>query len=156
MPLYLAYQFEPKQLTKDKLALILDDYFDFELKEIRKCPKNSTEWFDSVESELKRFRSLSSDEGEHLFKEIGSTWLQKASYFAYWYNVKNHPLLNIYFRFKEKEFYYCPQEFTGLNIWAEHSGSEGIVDLLEIKPEMDAYLRFIGIDYEDKSKITLE
>ena len=70
--------------------------------------------------------------------------------------VRNHPLLDVIFKYKRDKSLYTPVDnFSGLIIHAAHSGSEGFVELLEFKPEMDAYLHSIGIDYEDLSRTNL-
>ncbi len=154
MPQYLAYQFGPEQLTKERLARIIDDYFDLELRK-NKNLKNSKDWFKIAERCKKHY------------KEVGiplpKTLLEIAAYHVCPYNyVKNHPLLEIRFWYcKDKSIKdknigpYVPKNFNGLNIHTKHSGSEGLVDLIKFKPEMDAYLSIIGIEYRDRSNILL-
>ena len=67
--------------------------------------------------------------------------------------VRNHPLLNLFFEHKNKKKAYLSRDnFSGLIVRANYSGSENLIELLNFKPERDAYLHSIGIDYEDLSK----
>jgi|SRR3989344_7655268 len=101
MPHYIAYQFEPQQLTRKRLARILDDYFDLELKE--GYPKNSNEWFDFVQFELQeikgRLKTFSKRTQSRFKQLIGPELIRRAEYFASSYTVKNHPLLEISFEY---------------------------------------------------------
>ena len=147
MPVYLAYQFCPEQLTVGILKRLMDEYYDFEPGN---GPKNAEEWFRFSEQLVQRYASGLKEEyalGDeiHLLVRAG---------LATNYRVKNHPLLQIYIRYHDS-CPLCPDDFTGLNVWAAHSGSEGMVELINLKPEMDNYLSAIGIEYEDRSKTEL-
>lgn len=149
MSIYLAYQFQPRELTRNRLVRLMDDYFDFNMI---KGPKNAEEWLESVAKQIKRCELH--PRGEIVLRHVGKTLLEKASYFATHYNVKNHPLLEIYIRYQDS-CYHCPENFTGLNIWAGHSGSEGVVDLIKFEPEISSYLSIIGINYDNRSVLHL-
>jgi hypothetical protein len=150
MPIYLAYQTEPEQWTKDKLARIIDDYFDLQYISFN-CAEEVLEYADRMTETMKNAPSGRKLLGEYISEDC---LLLRVQNFLDVCTVKNHPLLEITFRYKDKGSK-CPDNFTGLNITPEHSGSAGIVDLIEFKPTMDDYMRKLGIDYIDRSKTKL-
>lgn len=86
-----------------------------------------------------------------MMERVESNLLLRASHFTPFFLVKNNPLLEIYFKYNDLLGVYCPVGFSGLVVHAGHSGSEGLVKLIEFKPEMDAYLEIMGINYINKS-----
>jgi len=112
---------------------------------------SSLEWFEWAKSDVKRLRE--SPRGEEAMMGVEESPIKMAGRLIR-KRVKNHPTLEIYFRNRQVEALpYCPPNFTGLNIWAAHSGSEGLIDLIQFKPEMNAYLDMLEIGYTDKSSI---
>ncbi|MBU2503558.1 MAG: hypothetical protein KJ879_00690 [Nanoarchaeota archaeon] len=150
MTIYLAYQFGPEQLTEGRFIRIVDDYFELVPKELEGVvigPATGKGFLEYIKSHADESRDLA-----------GKSLLEKAAYFTFissW--IKRHPLLEISFCDKGRKGSTIPDtKFTGLNIHAHHSGSEGVVDLVEFKPEIGAYLSSIGIDYKDRSKLSLD
>ncbi|GEM_PF-3750192 len=148
MPKYLAYQFDSSQLTKERLLKILDDYFDLQLRNIG----NAEEWFEWTEKEIERRKNFRNPEVRLRMERAEQDVLYRADYFGYLSLVRNNPLLEIKFVHRSTEgSAYWEKGFSGLVVYAEHSGSEGLVKLIEFKPEIDAYLEIIGINYINKS-----
>ncbi|GAG30836.1 unnamed protein product, partial [marine sediment metagenome] len=48
------------------------------------------------------------------------------------------------------------EDFTGLMIKGHGGSSEVFVELTEFKPEMDAFLQMLGIEYEDRTQLMLK
>ena len=134
--LCLAYQFEPKELTKERLDRITADYFN--------------DKFDAMENSIKeRFKEIN--------KQYPGELMEQAAIYPGYYPVKDHPLLMIRFfcQTDKNKDEILPKSFKGLHVKILHSGSEGMVELIEFKPEMDAYLSSIGIKYEDMSNLKI-
>ena len=150
MPKYLAYQFDSIQLTKERLLKILDDYFDLQLRNI----DNAEEWFEWTEKEIERRKNFRNPEVRLRMERAEQDMLYREDYFNYHSLLRNNPLLEIKFVHVSSEAStYCPVGFSGLNIWAGHSGSEGSVKLIGFKSEMGAYLEVVGINYVDRSNV---
>jgi len=143
MPIYLAYEFQPRELTTRRLTIILNDLVDsFRLGgESYSSPEEFIEAMNRYYDRAIKFgikpRNL----------------LEKAAGFVY--SVKEHPLLQLLFWSQREGLYskYVPKKFKGISLNASHTGSEGIVDLIEFKPRMDGYLPWLGINCVDKSKL---
>ena len=150
MPSYLAYQFDLDSIPDSKLIQIMDDYFDFELYREGKF-KTAREWIEAEKEYLvSSWKKFLYDRN---FRDIRLTDIFANSGEMGIFSIKNHPLLDMVFKYKKDKGPYTPtNNFSGLTIATFHSGSEGLVKLLEFKPEMSAYLHSIGIDYEDLSK----
>ena len=136
MPVYLAYQIEPKEMTQDKLIHLIDNYYDFFGKK-----RDSSEYIAKRQEEIKRYRNASIEHIREKMSQIGESPFEIVAWFAEVYLVKNHPLLEITLRHNDNCGARAPGHFTGISISPHHSGSEGLVDMIEFKPEMDAYLR---------------
>lgn len=151
MLVYLAYQFDLKEIPEPKLIRIMNDYFDFSIN----GAKDASHWIERYMAYL----SPISERLRQLDRHVDSDAISIILTYGQGFHMKNHPLLDICFLDHERKKYRrpscCPESFKGLNINAHHSGSEGFVDIINLKPEMDAYLHSIGIDYENRSKLEL-
>ena len=137
MPNLLIYHFGPEQLTRERLARIVDDYF-----ELKEGIGNAEEWIQKAESTFEKCR-----DGVGIFGRTGKTLLERVVDYSMEHEVKDHPLLRIYFAYNTRD------DAMGLIVKGHGGSSEVFVELTEFKPEMDAFLQTIGIDYEDRTKL---
>ena len=140
MPVYLAYQFEPKQLTKRRVKRIVEDWGDF--REHRGFNKVE-DWFEYLDWCL--------EHPVHKKEFRNQTFLRKLSLMNY-SRVKGYPLLLFGFNHLspiEK----APKNFSGLHIKDCHT-LQAIPEMRELHPLMGTYLKDeLGIEYEDRSKL---
>lgn len=145
MSLYLAYQFEARELTKPRLIKILDEFWD--QYHSYRC-STSKELCEVVQAGLIGHMSVISPK---------KNLLSKAKQCIHsGFRIKMHPLLYMLFRYKDCEGPVVPPNFSGITIDQYHSGSESFLELIQFKPITDAFFTKIGIKYEDRSKIALE
>lgn len=136
MPHYLAYSIY--SLSFDQLEGIISQTFDFSQgKKIRDYQSWKKQWTSTVERHKKSY--------------LLNDALGFAAYGSAFYFVKDIPTLEVTFRYKDS-CPHCPPNFTGLSIWPGHSGSEGIVDMIEYAPTARSILLRHQIDFDDLSQ----
>jgi len=141
MPNILIYHFGPEQLTRDRLVRIIDDYF-----ELKEGVENAEEWIQKAESRFEEER----EEYARVFQVTGKTLFERVVNYSKPHEVKEHPSLRIYFEYDRNK------DFNGLIVKGHGGSSEILLELMEFKPKMDAYLRILGIKYEDRTKLILK
>ena len=151
MSLYLAYGIGEEDLSWSQLEKIMTDWFDFPTKGI---VHDFSSWLESAKLQLDWFKQGDVPEIVKKRFEDDRNPLRLATSYDTCQYVKGWPLLEISFKYKDT-CPHCPANFSGLNIWAGHSGSCCIVDLFRIKPQMDAYLVSNGVKHVDLSFLEL-
>ena len=144
MGLYLAYGMNEEDLSWKQLEDIMTDCFDMATK----GQEDFQRWLES--SKRRRRKFLDSKVVDIVKRNSGNdkSALRFAAYFGPCSLVKDHPLLEIAFGY-ESSSPHSPSNFSGLNIWASHCGSERVVDMLKFKPEIERYLAIQRIPYRD-------
>jgi len=147
MGLYLAYSIREEDFDFGMLERIMTDWFNFS---IISAWRDYEGWLAYAKRMSEKFRTSGLSHRQNDDKNP----LKLGVAYSEAFFVKPYPLLEIGFCYNDTTPH-CPKDFSGLNIWAGHSGSEGIVDLIKIKPEMDRYLALNQIPNVDLSKTEL-
>lgn len=145
MPHYLAFQFPPRHLTRRRLRRIIEEYYSRcrHHEDWEENPVTVDDWFADFDCNM---REYGMDMG------LKATLLEKVGYVMGDDSVHKHPLLSLQIIYGSR-VNKSPDDFSGLSVWADHSGLEGLVDLIEFKPEIGGFLGAIGIEYEDRSRV---
>ena len=148
MSIYIAYQFEPRQLSKKRLEILVKQFVDLELL-CNNQYSNPTEVLQMIEETHAKFSERGIQRPNNLLSKAGTALTE--------FSVLDYPLLLMQFWYQRDNLSskYVPKNFNGINIHASHSGTEGIVDLIEFKPKADVFLYNTGIDYIDRSNLEL-
>jgi hypothetical protein len=135
--IYLAYQADERQFSKERILKIVRDWF---------IPATTTTIEKRIEKILK-----SKEYATKSFLELAA----QPGLFSMAV-VRGEPWTPIGFCYRSEEATAMgPENFTGLLVWANHSSSEDYVRIWNLQPRLDVYLMELGIKWQDRHKLEI-